>query len=70
MPELETNRWRKIIVQEATGRTNCRGVFAGSDIVTVAATVILAAGAGRKAATAIHEYVQCITLGEAPPSFP
>ena len=39
------------------------------DIVTGAANVILAAGAGRKAATAIHEYVQWITWGEDPPHF-
>jgi glutamate synthase (NADPH/NADH) small chain len=66
MRELETNRWGNINVEEATGRTNCRGIFAGGDIVTGAATVILAAGAGRKAANAIHEYVQWITWGETP----
>ncbi len=64
MPELETSRWGNILVEEATGRTNCRGVFAGGDIVTGAATVILAAGAGRTAANAIHEYVRWITWGE------
>jgi len=66
MPELETNRWGNILVEKDTGRTNCRGVFAGGDIVTGAATVILAAGAGRTAANAIHEYVRWITWGEAP----
>ena len=66
MSELKTNRWGNIHVEEATGRTNCRGVFAGGDIVTGAATVILAAGAGRRAANAIHEYVRWITWGEAP----
>jgi glutamate synthase (NADPH/NADH) small chain len=40
---------------EATTRP---GVFAGGDAVTGAATVILAMGAGRKAAAAIHEYIQ------------
>ncbi len=64
MPELDTNRWGNIVVEEATGRTNCRGIFAGGDIVTGAATVILAAGAGRTAANAMHEYVQWITWGE------
>jgi glutamate synthase (NADPH/NADH) small chain len=41
-----------------TGRTSMRGVFAGGDIVTGGATVILAMGAGRRAATAIDEYVR------------
>jgi glutamate synthase (NADPH/NADH) small chain len=68
MPEIDTNRWGNIAIEEATGRTNCRGIFAGGDIVTGAATVILAAGAGRTAANAIHEYVQWITWGEDPPS--
>ncbi|MFZ2058755.1 MAG: hypothetical protein WAV54_15230, partial [Acidimicrobiales bacterium] len=40
------------------GATSRKGLFAGGDIVTGAATVILAMGAGRKAATAIHEYLQ------------
>ncbi len=64
MPEIDTNSWGNVVVEEATGRTNCRGIFAGGDIVTGAATVILAAGAGRTAANAIHEYVQWITWGE------
>jgi glutamate synthase (NADPH/NADH) small chain len=38
-------------------RTSTRGVFAGGDIVTGSATVILAMGAGRKAAASIHEYL-------------
>lgn len=66
MPELATNRWGNILVEEATGRTSRRGIFAGGDIVTGSATVILAAGAGRKAANAIHEYVHWITWGEEP----
>jgi glutamate synthase (NADPH/NADH) small chain len=41
-----------------TGRTSMRGVFAGGDIVTGGATVILAMGAGRRAAAAIDEYVR------------
>ena len=40
-----------------TMRTSKRGVFAGGDIVTGGATVILAMGAGRKAARSIHEYL-------------
>lgn len=39
------------------GRTSRPGIFAGGDAVTGAATVILAMGAGRKAAAAIHEYI-------------
>ncbi len=54
---LETNR-RGCIVADENGVTTRKGVFAGGDAVTGAATVILAMGAGRKAAAAIHEYVQ------------
>ena len=53
---LETNR-RGCIVADETGATSRPGVFAGGDAVTGAATVILAMGAGRKAAAAIHEYI-------------
>ena len=53
---LETNR-RGCLVADEKGATTREGVFAGGDAVTGAATVILAMGAGRKAAAAIHEYV-------------
>lgn len=53
---LETNR-RGCIVADEDGRTSREGVFAGGDTVTGAATVILAMGAGRKAAKAIHEWL-------------
>ena len=53
---LDTNR-RGCIVADEEGRTTRRGVFAGGDAVPGAATVILAMGAGRKAAHAIHEYL-------------
>lgn len=53
---LETNR-RGCIVADEEGTTSRAGVFAGGDAVTGAATVILAMGAGRKAAKAIHEYI-------------
>ena len=53
---LETNRHGCIVADEE-GRTSRPGVFAGGDSVTGAATVILAMGAGRKAAKAIHEYL-------------
>jgi len=56
-PGLETNKWNYIVADEETGQTSREGVFAGGDIVTGSATVILAMGAGRKAARAIHTYV-------------
>jgi len=55
---LETTKWGNIIADEATGQTSLDGVFAGGDIVTGAATVILAMGAGRKAARAIDRYLR------------
>jgi glutamate synthase (NADPH/NADH) small chain len=54
---LEIDPHGCIVVDEATGATSRPGVYAGGDIVTGAATVILAMGAGRRAATAIHEYL-------------
>lgn len=54
---LELNRWDCLIVDEETGATTKPGVFAGGDAVTGAATVILAMGAGRKAATGIDHYL-------------
>ena len=53
---LDTNR-RGCIVADEWGQTSRKGVFAGGDAVTGAATVILAMGAGRKAAKAIDEYI-------------
>jgi glutamate synthase (NADPH/NADH) small chain len=52
---LETQRWGGIIVNEETGLTSRENVYAGGDAVTGAATVILAMGAGKTAAKAIHE---------------
>lgn len=57
-PGLKTHDWGGLIVEEATGKTSREGVYAGGDAVTGAATVILAMGAGKKAAAAIHEYLQ------------
>ncbi len=54
---LETNR-RGCIVADEAGATTRKGVFAGGDAVTGAATVILAMGAGRRAARAIDEYIR------------
>ena len=56
-PGLETNRWDNIVVNEETMQTSRKGVYAGGDIVTGGATVILAAGAGKKAARAMHKYL-------------
>ncbi len=56
-PGLETQKWGGIIVEEETGATSKEGVYAGGDAVTGAATVILAMGAGKKAANAIDEYL-------------
>ncbi len=53
---LETNRWG-CVVADSSGATSRKGVFAGGDVVTGAATVILAMGAGRAAARAIDEYL-------------
>lgn len=56
-PEIQVNKWGNLIANEETMKTTKKGVFAGGDIVTGGATVILAMGAGRKAAKAIHEYL-------------
>jgi glutamate synthase (NADPH/NADH) small chain len=60
-PDLTTNKYSYIVADPETMRTSKRGVFAGGDIVTGGATVILAMGAGRKAAKAMDEY---LTTGE------
>lgn len=54
---LEVNN-RQCIVADETGQTSREGVFAGGDIVTGAATVILAMGAGKEAAKSIDEYIK------------
>lgn len=54
---LEINNWKCIVADEETGLTTKEGVYAGGDAVTGAATVILAMGAGKKAAAAIDEYL-------------
>jgi len=56
-PDLETNSRNYIVADLQTMRTSKPGVFAGGDIVTGAATVILAMGAGRKAAASIHVFL-------------
>lgn len=54
---LKTQSWGGIIIEEETGATSIEGVYAGGDAVTGAATVILAMGAGKKAAEAIKKYL-------------
>ena len=56
-PGLNTNKRGYIVADETSQRTSRKGVFAGGDIVTGSATVILAMGAGRRAAAGIHEYL-------------
>jgi glutamate synthase (NADPH/NADH) small chain len=55
---LETTKWGTIVTQEDTGETTKEGVYAGGDVVSGAATVISAMGAGKKAARGINEYIQ------------
>ena len=57
MPDIETTRWGTIVVDEHTMATSVPGVYAGGDIVSGAATVILAMGQGRIAAASINEYL-------------
>ena len=57
---LSLNKWGYIDVDDKTAKTTKKGVWAGGDIVTGSATVILAMGAGRIAANSIHDY---LTLG-------
>jgi glutamate synthase (NADPH/NADH) small chain len=56
-PGLEIGRKGNIVADEETGKTSLEKVWAGGDVVTGAATVILAMGAGRKAALSMHEYL-------------
>jgi glutamate synthase (NADPH/NADH) small chain len=59
-PDMELNKWGYVHTEEKSGKTTKKGVWAGGDIVTGAATVILAMGAGREAADSMHDY---LTLG-------
>ncbi|MEE8357641.1 MAG: NADPH-dependent glutamate synthase [Anaerolineales bacterium] len=56
-PDIKTSDWGTFLVEDETGETSKKGVFAGGDIVTGSATVIKAMGAGRVAAKAIQEYL-------------
>ena len=57
-PELERTRWGTVVADERTGRTRMRGVWAGGDVVTGAATVVSAMGAGRSAAADISQFFE------------
>ena len=57
-PGLEVNKWGYIVTKGEAGETSREGVYAGGDIVTGSATVILAMGAGRQAASAIDAFVK------------
>ena len=57
-PDLKVNKWGYIVTDEKTGATSKPGVYAGGDIVTGAATVIQAMGAGKCSARAMHDYIQ------------
>lgn len=59
-PDMQLNQWGYLKAEEKTGKTTKKAVWAGGDIVTGAATVILAMGAGRQAADSMHDY---LTLG-------
>ncbi len=56
-PEVKLNKWGYIEADPKTGKTYMKGVWAGGDIVTGSATVILAMGAGRTAANSMHDYL-------------
>ena len=56
-PNLDLNRWGSIVADPETGLTSIRGVYAGGDIVTGAATVIEAMGAGKRSAQAMHAFL-------------
>jgi len=60
-PDLDRSDRGTVVADHDTGQTSKRGVFAGGDIVTGGATVILAMGAGRRAATAIDEFLRDAT---------
>jgi glutamate synthase (NADPH/NADH) small chain len=63
-PDMQTNKWGLIVADEATGRTTKPRVWAGGDIVTGAATVISAMGAGQAAARDIDAYLKRPEAGE------
>lgn len=57
-PDMQQDRHGLIVTTDSTGKTSKQAVWAGGDIVTGAATVILAMGAGKQAAKAIDKYLR------------
>lgn len=57
-PDLEMTKWKTIVADEATGKTSKDRVWAAGDIVSGAATVILAMGQAKIAAKSIHEHLK------------
>ena len=57
-PDLKTEKDGVVVIENETGKTSKEGVFAGGDVATGGATVILAMGQGKKAAKAIDEYLK------------
>jgi len=56
-PEIDTNQWGIVLVDEKTGMTSKEAIFAGGDLITGGSTVILAMGQAKDAAQGIHDYV-------------
>lgn len=56
-PDIQTTKWGTIVAKDETGETTREGVYAGGDVVTGAATVIEAMGAGKRAAKAIDQFL-------------
>ena len=57
-PDLKTEKDGVVVIENETGKTSKKGVFAGGDVATGGATVIMAMGQGKKAAKAIDEYLK------------
>ena len=55
---LERSKWGTVVADEVTGKTNVRPIWAGGDVVTGAATVVSAMGAGQRAAISIDDYLR------------
>jgi glutamate synthase (NADPH/NADH) small chain len=64
---LERTRWGTVVANEETGETTKQRVWAGGDVVTGAATVISAMGAGKSAAVDIDAYLQTLAPREEEP---
>ena len=56
-PDMQLNKRGNVVAESGSGKTSKKGVWAGGDIVSGAATVILAMGAGREAANSMHRYL-------------